>query len=74
MQAREADAMPRHTVHDARSEQARARRWSQALTDLACTSEDRAMAAEAVRHALERTERAAHELEARRRALGRASS
>ncbi len=61
----------RQTVQSTRTEAARARRWSQALAELACASEDRDAAAEAVRRALERTEHAAHELAARLRALGR---
>lgn len=71
MQAREAGTVSMHTDRDARTERARARRWAQRLADLARASEGQPAAAEAACRALEWTERAAREFEARRRALRR---
>lgn len=74
MQAREAGTVSLSTDREARSERARTRRWAQRLTDLARASEDHPAAAEAACRALAWTERAARELEARRRALERDDS
>jgi hypothetical protein len=55
-----------------RSDRARVRRWADRTADLAraaATGPDRAGAAEQVRRALEATERAADEVEARHAAL-----
>lgn len=74
MQAREVGTVSMHSDRDARTERARARRWAQRLAELTRASEDRPAAAEAACHALEWTERAAREFEARRRALERDGS
>lgn len=74
MQAREGDAVAMHIVRRARTERARARRWGQRLAERATACEDRPAAAEAVRRALEQTERAAQEIEARLDALQRESA
>ncbi len=69
MQAREGGTLSTHTDRDARTERARTRRWAQRLADLARASAGQPAAADAAGSALEWTERAAREFDARTRAL-----